>query len=200
MPGADISVTAPGGVLVIQLTRQLVMADFATKKDAFECDVVPASLTLATDAAGKAVAVVQHERHGHARAEEVRLRPRSGVSAGWRNLGACLRLRRPTHAPELQPEPRLDADAGLGARPGRPKREPESRWALWNLGSTSGAEAAHQSLIRMQPRDSSAIQWQVLRFITPLNKHSREVKATICSYYPTLDDRRRHPLQNHADI
>ena len=67
-PGSMFTVTAPGGVLVVQLTGQPGLPVFSTGKDAFEYDVVPARLTFERDAAGKVVAVALHQNGADMRA------------------------------------------------------------------------------------------------------------------------------------
>ena len=66
--GSSINVTTKEGVLVVQIPGQPGLPVFATGKDAFEYDVVPASLTFERDAAGKVVALVLHQNGADMRA------------------------------------------------------------------------------------------------------------------------------------
>jgi CubicO group peptidase (beta-lactamase class C family) len=70
-PGAEITVGVGGDTLTAALTGQRILPVFCTGKDAFEYDVVPASLTFERNPTGRVIAVTLHQNGGDLRAPRI---------------------------------------------------------------------------------------------------------------------------------
>ena len=70
-PGAEITVGVGGDTLTAVLTGQRILPVFCTGKDAFEYDVVPASLTFERNPAGRVIAVTLHQNGRDLRAPRI---------------------------------------------------------------------------------------------------------------------------------